>query len=310
MSGTSETAQAKKRPASQYYWGDWRRDTALQACSLMARGLWHEMNCLMHDCEPYGHLAVGGKAMTPAQLARLAGIAPDECSSLLVELEASNIFSRTDAGVIFSRRMVRDEVERERSAEIGRANGVKGAAFGALGAAHGSKGGRPRKAAAPDSNGGNNPHGEPGQEPPAKPPENPPFASASASAIPPLPPVGAAHDAMGPKQRRQRRSVVLSSEAMARFERWWKVYPRKVGRKKALEEFLKLNPTDELTEVMVEAVKRQGLAEKLRAEGERYVKHPSTWLHGEHWNDEVPNANPQGFIGSMWGRDPNSGVAL
>lgn len=162
-----------KRPASQYYWGDWRRDTALQSCSIAARGLWHEMNCLMHDCEPYGHLCVGTQAMQPAQLARLVGISAKECSALLSELEDAGVFSRTDEGVIYSRRMVRDECLRERRAAGGVAgaeHGSKGKQFGKLGAEHGAKGGRPRI-----DKGGHNP--------PLPEVITPPPASASASAL-------------------------------------------------------------------------------------------------------------------------------
>lgn len=162
-----------KRPASQYYWGDWRRDTALQACSLAARGLWHEMNCLMHDCEPYGHLCVGPAAMQPAQLARLVGITPKECTLLLDELEGAGVFSRTPEGVIYSRRMVRDEALRERRANGGQA----GAEHGAKGAKHGAKGGRPSGKNPPSGDGGG------GLKTPLGSPEYPPPASASASAI-------------------------------------------------------------------------------------------------------------------------------
>lgn len=166
-----------KRPASQYYWGDWRRDTALQACSLAARGLWHEMNCLMHDCDPYGHLCVGATAMQPSQLARLVGITPKECSALLAELDGAGVFSRTAEGVIYSRRMVRDEDLRERRANGGKA----GAEHGVKGAEHGAKGGRPNA-----TKGGLVTPLQHGKEPP------PASASASASAenggIPPEPP--------------------------------------------------------------------------------------------------------------------------
>lgn len=159
-----------KRPASQYYWGDWRRDTALQSCSLAARGLWHEMNCLMHDCEPYGHLMVGASPMQPAQLARLVGVAAKECAALLAELESAQVFSRRESdGAIYSRRMVRDEDLRERRA----AGGQAGAEHGAKGAKHGGKGGRPSA-------------GKGGFETPLKPDKKPPPASASASAV--LPP--------------------------------------------------------------------------------------------------------------------------
>lgn len=157
-----------KRPASQYYWGDWWKDKALHSCSLAARGIWHEMNCLMHEGEPYGHLTLNGKPMTVAQLANQCRISTQLCAKLLRELEDAGVPSKTDEGVLYSRRMVRDEAAREARAEVGRVNGVKGAEFGALGAEHGKKGGRP-----PKENGGE----EPGQ----KPPHNPLPSSSSAS---------------------------------------------------------------------------------------------------------------------------------
>jgi hypothetical protein len=111
-----------KAPAFQWYPGDHRRDTALQACSFEARALWREMLDLMHDGTPYGHLAAGGVPITPAQLARLAGVPPARVTRWLAELEERAVFTRTDAGVIYSRRMVRDEHLRS----VRRAAGTKG----------------------------------------------------------------------------------------------------------------------------------------------------------------------------------------
>lgn len=131
-----------KRPASQYYWGDWHRDLALQSCPLAARGLWHEMNCLMHQGEPYGHLTMpNGNPMTVTQLATLSKITARECNKLLAHLEEAGVFSRTESGTIYSRRMVRDEAVRNARAE----GGKDGAEHGAKGAEHGAKGGRPAK---------------------------------------------------------------------------------------------------------------------------------------------------------------------
>ena len=39
-------------------------DMALQSCSVAARGLWIDMLCIAHECEPYRHLTVNGKPMT------------------------------------------------------------------------------------------------------------------------------------------------------------------------------------------------------------------------------------------------------
>lgn len=87
----------------------WRGDLALHSCSLAARGLWAELLMVMHECEPYGHLAFDGRAPDIAAIARLAGTSTSEAKRLLAELEAANVFSRTSEGVIYSRRFVEDE---------------------------------------------------------------------------------------------------------------------------------------------------------------------------------------------------------
>lgn len=113
-----------KRPAFQFYPGDWQRDLALRSCSLAARGLWFEMMCLMHDGQPYGHLKVGSRPLDdPSTLAALVGTPEELVASLLRELEAAKVFSRTRKGVVFSRRMVRDEAIRTKRATAGKLGG-------------------------------------------------------------------------------------------------------------------------------------------------------------------------------------------
>ena len=112
-----------KRPAFMFYPADWRKDPGLRVCSIAARGLWIDMLALMHEAEPYGHLIVNGAAVTGAQLARLVGESGPLVTRLLAELESHNVFSRTDAGVMYSRRMVADEQKRESQAIAGRKGG-------------------------------------------------------------------------------------------------------------------------------------------------------------------------------------------
>lgn len=136
-----------KRPAFQFYPGDWRTDPGLRLCALTARGLWIEMMAIMHEGEPYGHLTAQGRPISEDMLARLVGETPAVVRRAMKDLEANGVFSRTDAGVIFSRRMVRDEDVREARA----AGGSLGKGHGHKGASHGAKGGRPRKEKAPSS---------------------------------------------------------------------------------------------------------------------------------------------------------------
>jgi DnaT DNA-binding domain len=163
-----------KRPAFQFYPADWRKDVELRACSLAARGLWIDLMCVAHECEPYGHLMLNGKPMTPAQIAGQIGVPAAQVKKLLDELVDNGVARRTEQGAIFSKRMVDDERLREQRAETGRANGAKGAEFGHLGSEHGNKGGRPKA---------DNPPKEPGQEPPQNPLPSSSSSSSSSTSV-------------------------------------------------------------------------------------------------------------------------------
>jgi len=95
-------------PWFKFYPSDWRSEPSLRAVSMAARALWIEMLCLMHEAEPRGHLLLNGRPMTDAQLAALAGVPVTTAQELLGELETAGTFSRTRAGVIYSRRMRAD----------------------------------------------------------------------------------------------------------------------------------------------------------------------------------------------------------
>lgn len=98
-----------KRPAFQFYPKDWLSDPRLRACSPAARGLWADLMAIMHDCDPYGHLARDGAPMPDAAVARQVGESLTSYRRLLKEIEAHGVSSRTDVGILYSRRMVRDE---------------------------------------------------------------------------------------------------------------------------------------------------------------------------------------------------------
>lgn len=179
-----------KRPSLQFYVGDWMKDPALRAVSFAARGLWMDLLCLMFESPERGCLKhANGRPVTPEQLARMTGGTIDEVRALLQELDDCGVYSVRDDGVIFSRRMVRDEELRAKRAECG---GL-GAEFGHLGAEHGQKGaqygrlgGRPPKNSPPPDHeipGMAAPEtpGETGGETPGKSPGITPSPSSSSS---------------------------------------------------------------------------------------------------------------------------------
>lgn len=113
-----------KRPAFQFYPAEWRKDNELRSSSIGARGLWMELCCVMHDCEPYGHLTdKSGAPMAEDAAAQLCGVERRDYRKLLAELETKGVPSRTAEGVLYSRRMVRDERLRITRAEAGSKGG-------------------------------------------------------------------------------------------------------------------------------------------------------------------------------------------
>lgn len=158
-----------KRPAFQFYPADWRKDLALRKCSLAARGMWVEIMCLAHECDPYGTLRHNGEPLQADDIAGLVGMcSPREAKSLIDELVRKGVAKLDADGVIYSKRMVHDEAVRNARAEGGKA----GAEHGAKGAEHGSKGGRPTAAKGA---------GEGGSETPLPVVSKPPPSSSSSS---------------------------------------------------------------------------------------------------------------------------------
>jgi hypothetical protein len=91
----------------------------------------------------------------------------------------------------------------------------------------------------------------------------------------------------------------------AEFERFWSVYPKKVGKKDAERAFEKAikgmrddghtassSPTDR----MIAAVERQKCSEQWLKEGGRYIPNPATWLNQGRWEDELPAAKGNGYL--------------
>lgn len=113
----------KRQPWLKFYTADWRGDAGLRAVGFAARGLWMDMLSLMHEAEPYGHLVVNGTPLDAARLAARVGGTAREVQALLEKLEAECVFSRTDDGAIYSRRMIRDHDKAERDRKNGKGGG-------------------------------------------------------------------------------------------------------------------------------------------------------------------------------------------
>jgi hypothetical protein len=95
----------------------------LRMCSLAAQGLWMRLLCRMHDGVPSGHLTIKGRAPTIAEIGAIIGHDQDVVEPLIEELRVNGVFSETSAGVIFSRRLVRDAKAYAAAVRSGRKGG-------------------------------------------------------------------------------------------------------------------------------------------------------------------------------------------
>lgn len=260
-----------KRPAIMFYTRDWLTDLALKPCSLAARGLWIEMICHMHQSPRYGYLQHrNGSPITTDQLARMTGCSVDEVADLLQELDSTGVYSRTDDGVIFCRRMVRDETERSKT----RSRVMK----------HREKNGQ--------CNGRVTDHVTPvvtGRVTEMKQPSSFAVSSSVSSSEHPPSPRAVAADSSRPLGGE-------SDQIIAWFEEWWASYPssRHQNRPAALKQFRRALASAPDQQAMRNAMKAGLLrwlqSEQWSREDGRFIPAPDQWLRNQHWNaKDIPS---------------------
>lgn len=86
---------------------------------------------------------------------------------------------------------------------------------------------------------------------------------------------------------------LCTSEPMEGFEQFWKLYPKKKGRKDAAKAWAKLKPNNELRQTLITALGKHCISEDWTKDGGRYVLNAATWLNGERWSDVLKPAGNQ-----------------
>ena len=75
--------------------------------------------------------------------------------------------------------------------------------------------------------------------------------------------------------------------ASASFDAFWSIWPNKKDRKRSRAVFEKINPDDELLKTILAAVAAQSATAGWIEDGGKFIPHPTTWLNGARWEDEV-----------------------
>ena len=126
-----------KLPSMPVYVGDWMKDPELRRCHPSARGIWIDVMCLMWEAETRGILRKNGSSWTIKDVSdAIQGCAPRMVREL-IEKGVMAVSKRK--GTFYSKRMVRDELNRRRQARHGHRGGnptlkggVKGGVKGSL----------------------------------------------------------------------------------------------------------------------------------------------------------------------------------
>ena len=74
------------------------------------------------------------------------------------------------------------------------------------------------------------------------------------------------------------------------FERFWKLYPKKKDKAKAIREWNKLKADRKLMRVMSAALRAQMASEEWQRDNGRAIPYPCRWLSHRRWEDELEAA--------------------
>jgi hypothetical protein len=79
-----------------------------------------------------------------------------------------------------------------------------------------------------------------------------------------------------------KKTAVLS---LVEFDRFWSIYPRKVGKEEARKAWMKAGVTFEQCEA---TIRTWAASEDWQKDGGRFCPHASTWLNQKRWSDSPP----------------------
>ena len=78
-------------------------------------------------------------------------------------------------------------------------------------------------------------------------------------------------------------------ETAAAFATFWDIYPRKTDRKKALAAWMRHVKPGQCQQIL-DAIALQKQTQQWKGDGGKFIPHPTTWLNGERWRDEISEA--------------------
>lgn len=261
------------KPWLKFYPTDWQADQSLGCCGLAARGLLAEMMCIMHKSDPYGFLLVNGHEPSITELSRLCRASEGDVLAALGELDRASVISRNRAGIIYSRRMVRDDKKRYEGEKA-------------------QKSQQKTQKTTPMKNVEKQvkfdlPPGYPTGSLASTPLTQMPEARIDLSVDDDSYTTGKDRNASNIRSNRKANGEAVPREAaQMEFESWWKSYPNRVGKRGGEIAYTKARKKVSAEILMTAAIRYAELTKDCER---KFIKHPTSWLNGECWNDEIPS---------------------
>lgn len=73
-----------------------------------------------------------------------------------------------------------------------------------------------------------------------------------------------------------------------KFNLFWSLYPRKTNKQAAVKAWQKLKPSNDLFDKIMHALSKHCVSDGWQRDGGQFIPHPSTWINGKRWDDELP----------------------
>lgn len=72
-----------------------------------------------------------------------------------------------------------------------------------------------------------------------------------------------------------------------KFEKFYSLYPRKVGKVKVEDWFKRNNPNEELFNNIIHGLEAYNIKWSKDKTDKKYIPHPTSWLNAKRWEDEI-----------------------
>ena len=89
-----------------------------------------------------------------------------------------------------------------------------------------------------------------------------------------------------PKKKPMSEDLARLEESFAKF---WRKYPRRVGKKTAFKAWCKINPDEGIFSKIMESVETHKASRQWQRDNGMYIPHPTTFLNQARWEDEIEN---------------------